>query len=417
MECVTLKSERDLSQRRFGTILLLFKLTGIPLNTYSVSRVQSVHNITSAVCYYVTVASSFMDVYVNRNNFEEVMKSIRVFLAIIFVTVMDISFRFRKHDMNHLITLTEYFTWEELPAIHPDTGYATHAGLVPKIPVIVKYMMVFIAVFHGTQCIVRMIISHDMIYSKWYPFDATVSPVYELVNLSQAIASLCAACIFVGCFSLYAILVCVACSQLEKLRAALLDIRQIHVTAERDCGTQADLLEAQGHSRASEELFRHMQKQINNCIRHHQEIKRFMQSTEECWNILLCGTFLVLLSAMCFNAFSAIMCWGKHADVAQAVFLYAVMTGYVCLICWLGNELSEQAENVKDAAWGCDWVGTPVPFQRCLAFIIATANKEFTLTAGKFVPVSNKTMMNMMNQTLSFFMFLLQMRSRDYETN
>jgi hypothetical protein len=27
-------------------------------------------------------------------------------------------------------------------------------------------------------------------------------------------------------------------------------------------------------------------------------------------------------------------------------------------------------------------------------FIIAGANKEFTLTAGKFVPVCNKTMMN-----------------------
>jgi hypothetical protein len=53
-----------------------------------------------------------------------------------------------------------------------------------------------------------------------------------------------------------------------------------------------------------------------------------------------------------------------------------------------------QAETVRDAAWGCDWVGTPVPFQRSLIFIIAAANKEFTLTAGKFVPVSNKTMMN-----------------------
>ena len=53
-----------------------------------------------------------------------------------------------------------------------------------------------------------------------------------------------------------------------------------------------------------------------------------------------------------------------------------------------------QAEIVREAAWGCDWVGTPVPFQRCLVFIIATANKEFTLTAGKFVPVSNSTMMN-----------------------
>jgi hypothetical protein len=24
----------------------------------------------------------------------------------------------------------------------------------------------------------------------------------------------------------------------------------------------------------------------------------------------------------------------------------------------------------------CDWVGTAIPFQRCLMFIIATANKE-----------------------------------------
>jgi hypothetical protein len=53
-----------------------------------------------------------------------------------------------------------------------------------------------------------------------------------------------------------------------------------------------------------------------------------------------------------------------------------------------------QAESVRDAAFGCDWVGTPIPFQRCLMFIIATANKGFHLTAGKFVPLSNVTMMN-----------------------
>ena len=49
---------------------------------------------------------------------------------------------------------------------------------------------------------------------------------------------------------------------------------------------------------------------------------------------------------------------------------------------------------MRDAAFGCDWVGTPIPFQRCLTFIIAAANKEFQLTAGKFVPVSNVTTLN-----------------------
>ena len=53
-----------------------------------------------------------------------------------------------------------------------------------------------------------------------------------------------------------------------------------------------------------------------------------------------------------------------------------------------------QVESVRDAAFESDWVGTPIPFQRCLMFIMSTANKGFQLTAGKFVPVSNLTMMN-----------------------
>jgi hypothetical protein len=53
-----------------------------------------------------------------------------------------------------------------------------------------------------------------------------------------------------------------------------------------------------------------------------------------------------------------------------------------------------QAESVRDAAFGCDWVGTAIPFQRCLMFIISAANKGFQLTAGKFVPVTNLTTFN-----------------------
>jgi hypothetical protein len=81
-------------------------------------------------------------------------------------------------------------------------------------------------------------------------------------------------CVIASLPSLYATLVCVACSQLEKLRAALLDIRQTHVTAEWDCGTQTDEQEGEGQAHASQEVFRHMQKQLIKCIRQHQKTKR-----------------------------------------------------------------------------------------------------------------------------------------------
>jgi hypothetical protein len=66
----------------------------------------------------------------------------------------------------------------------------------------------------------------------------------------------------------------------------------------------------------------------------------------------------------------------------------------LCLI--LAFEINSilQAERVRDAAWGCDWIGTPIAFQKCIILIIAAANKEFTFTAGKFVPVTIRTMVN-----------------------
>jgi len=77
-----------------------------------------------------------------------------------------------------------------------------------------------------------------------------------------------------GFESLYATLVCVAGSQLEKLRAALLDIRQTHGTSLQDCEREIDEREAAGQKNTHSEQFRHMQEKLNNCIRHHQQIKR-----------------------------------------------------------------------------------------------------------------------------------------------
>jgi hypothetical protein len=75
-----------------------------------------------------------------------------------------------------------------------------------------------------------------------------------------------------GFQNLYATLVCVAGGQLEKVRAALLDIRQPHGTSLQECGVEAGEKEAAGLRSTHSEQFRHMQEKLNSCIRHHQEI-------------------------------------------------------------------------------------------------------------------------------------------------
>jgi hypothetical protein len=93
--------------------------------------------------------------------------------------------RFRKDKFEELIRLTEFFSWEELPIRDPETGLRTFAGLITGIQKTVKNIVMFTAVFQVVQTSVRVVTSHDMVYEAWYPFDASTSPVYELIMLSQ----------------------------------------------------------------------------------------------------------------------------------------------------------------------------------------------------------------------------------------
>jgi hypothetical protein len=93
--------------------------------------------------------------------------------------------------------------------------------------------------------------------------------------LWKVFAAIVIACVFGGYISLYGTLVCVACSQLQKLKLALLDIRRTHVMSGRDCGDVTHQQAAEEQTLVSQDLFLHMRKKLNNCIRHHQEIKRY----------------------------------------------------------------------------------------------------------------------------------------------
>jgi len=68
----------------------------------------------------------------------------------------------------------------------------------------------------------------------------------------------------VGCVypSLIIALIAIACSQCDKLRAAILDIRQQHTTPQHRQEDEED------HTTANCDL----QAKLNACIRHHQDI-------------------------------------------------------------------------------------------------------------------------------------------------
>jgi hypothetical protein len=97
-------------------------------------------------------------------------------------------YSYRKRNIEHLLTLTDSFTWEELPTRDRDTGHLTKAGYIPIIQNLTKYALMLTMVFHNIQSAVRMVMSNDMVLTNWYPFDASVSPAFEIANLTQVMS-------------------------------------------------------------------------------------------------------------------------------------------------------------------------------------------------------------------------------------
>ena len=87
--------------------------------------------------------------------------------------------------------LTDSFTWEDLPTRDAETGHLTAAGWIPLIQINTSRIVVVVIAFDCVQSTIRIVKNHETLLVAWYPFDWTVSPFYELVNISQVTLPVC----------------------------------------------------------------------------------------------------------------------------------------------------------------------------------------------------------------------------------
>jgi hypothetical protein len=86
-----------------------------------------------------------------------------------------------------MLCLTDALIWEDLPTTDPVIGSLTMATWIPRIQKFTTVIATTAIEFHVVQSAARFTISEDRLfmYGTWYPFDATKSPTYELINITQ----------------------------------------------------------------------------------------------------------------------------------------------------------------------------------------------------------------------------------------
>jgi hypothetical protein len=98
--------------------------------------------------------------------------------------------RLRQRSIERVITLTDSFVWEDMPTRDADTGHLTAAGWISRTNMLVPRICIVAFLYHFVQSTIRIVKYHETVLPAWYPFDWTVSPFYELVNISQVNVSI-----------------------------------------------------------------------------------------------------------------------------------------------------------------------------------------------------------------------------------
>jgi len=71
---------KGLSESRFGSMIFLLRMAGIPCKMKKISTIYSVYMITVIICGFSTFIGMFVDVYIHRDDLGRAMTSMRVLI-------------------------------------------------------------------------------------------------------------------------------------------------------------------------------------------------------------------------------------------------------------------------------------------------------------------------------------------------
>ena len=71
---------KGVSERRFGSMIFLLRIAGIPVKMKKVSTIYAVYMVTLTVCGYSTFIGMFVDVYTHWDDLGRAMKTLSVLI-------------------------------------------------------------------------------------------------------------------------------------------------------------------------------------------------------------------------------------------------------------------------------------------------------------------------------------------------
>nr|XP_012149880.1 PREDICTED: odorant receptor 67c [Megachile rotundata] len=221
-----------------------------------------------------------------------------------------------------------------------------------------------------------------------FPFEATISPIYEVIVIVQIIAQ--------ATFAVMA-------GMLMTLNATFV----LHLVSQVDiiCERLTQILNDNNEEKSRVGI-------IKKIILKHQRILDLCNNVDYVLTFISLIQFFLNTVVICFLSF--ILVTSLNTDEAAIIiskcFPYFVVIHLEALIlCYTGEYLTTKSKSISWAAYNSNWYQLSIRECRALLLLILRSQRPMTLTIGKYINLSLETFANMLKTSASYVSVLYAM--------
>ncbi|XP_067206905.1 odorant receptor 13a-like [Linepithema humile] len=217
-----------------------------------------------------------------------------------------------------------------------------------------------------------------------FPFDATGSPIFELVVLVLFFHVLETATVI---------------AMMNSLILALV----LHVSGQIDIMCQ-ELREISNVKKFYPSI-------VRSLIEKHQRIISLSNNIDNFFSFVALIQFVWNTVVICSIGFMIVISLGtdmegKSGILMQSIIPYIAVTLEAFVFCFAGEYLSSKSRSIGDAAYETLWYDLSINECRVLLFIIVRSQKRLTITAGKVMDLTLEGFTNVMKASASYISVL-----------
>ncbi|KOC62873.1 Putative odorant receptor 13a [Habropoda laboriosa] len=214
-----------------------------------------------------------------------------------------------------------------------------------------------------------------------FPFEATVSPRYEIILVVQ--------------FIFEAFIVYGAATSI-----ALIAVLILHVGGQIDllCQNMRDI--SRNHEKKVPQKLT-----IKDVVVRHQRIIRLSKNIETVFTYISLCQFLSNMLVICFISFVLVTSLNTEQTTGLILKCFPYYVAVNCeafILCYTGEYLTSKSERITQSVYNFLWYDLKPREARIVLLIILRSQKELILTAGKFVNLSLAAFANMLKASASY---------------